>query len=170
MLPQLPFLWSNGVFHCSVSLRVIIVFRDITYVIIILYSWHLVICERFWLYVWNNWSCVMHMMSTWFSHKNQVWQVSSIQILKGEGDAFSQRKNSEWVPKHLSKVSNTSQSHDVINTKPQPQCMRVMLSETFINLMAGSAHWDWTLPVRATVGNTGRRPLKVASRKFHLPR
>jgi hypothetical protein len=38
----------------SVSLRVAIVFRDITYVIIILYSWHLVICEHFWPYVWNN--------------------------------------------------------------------------------------------------------------------
>jgi hypothetical protein len=29
-------------------LRVIIVFRDVTYVIIILYSWHFVICEHFW--------------------------------------------------------------------------------------------------------------------------
>jgi hypothetical protein len=48
VLLQLPFLWNYGVFHCSVSLRVIIVFREITYVIIILYSWHLVICEHFW--------------------------------------------------------------------------------------------------------------------------
>jgi hypothetical protein len=38
VLPRLPFLWSYGVFRCSVSLRVVIVFRDITYVIIILYS------------------------------------------------------------------------------------------------------------------------------------
>jgi hypothetical protein len=45
----LPFLWSYGVFHCSISLRVIIVFRYITYVIIILYSWHLVIWEHFWV-------------------------------------------------------------------------------------------------------------------------
>jgi hypothetical protein len=73
VLSQLSFLWSYGVFHCSVSLRVVIVFRDITYVIIILYSWHLVICEHFWPYVWNNWSWVMHTMSTWFWHKNQVW-------------------------------------------------------------------------------------------------
>jgi hypothetical protein len=51
VLPRLPFQWSYGVFRCSVSLRVIIVFRDITYVIIILYSWHLVICEHFWPYV-----------------------------------------------------------------------------------------------------------------------
>jgi hypothetical protein len=26
----------------------------------------LVICEHFWPYVWNNWSWVMHTMSTWF--------------------------------------------------------------------------------------------------------
>jgi hypothetical protein len=58
-----------GVFRCSILLRVIIVFRDIIYVIIILYSWHLVICELFWPYVWNNWSWGMHTMSTWFWHK-----------------------------------------------------------------------------------------------------
>jgi hypothetical protein len=38
VLPRLPFLWSYGVFRCSISLRVIIVFRFITYVIILLYS------------------------------------------------------------------------------------------------------------------------------------
>jgi hypothetical protein len=38
MLPWLSFLWSYGFFRCSVPLRVIIVFRDITCVIIILYS------------------------------------------------------------------------------------------------------------------------------------
>jgi hypothetical protein len=38
VLPRLPFLWSYGVFSYSVSLRVVVVFRDITYVIIILYS------------------------------------------------------------------------------------------------------------------------------------
>jgi hypothetical protein len=48
VLPQLPFMWSYGVFRCFVPLRVVIVFRDITYVIIILYSWHLIICEHFW--------------------------------------------------------------------------------------------------------------------------
>jgi hypothetical protein len=74
LLPQLSFLWCYGVFRYSVPLRVIIVFRDTVFVIIIiLYSWHLVICEHFWPYVWNNWSWVMHMMSTWFWHKNQVW-------------------------------------------------------------------------------------------------
>jgi hypothetical protein len=48
VLPRLSFLWSYGVFRYSISLRVIIVFRDITYVMIILYSLHLVICEHFW--------------------------------------------------------------------------------------------------------------------------
>jgi hypothetical protein len=47
VLPQLLFLLSYGVFHCSILMRVVIVFRDITYVIIIFYSWHLVICEHF---------------------------------------------------------------------------------------------------------------------------
>jgi hypothetical protein len=55
VLPRLSFLWCYGVFCYSVPLRVIIVFRDTIYVIIIiLYSCHLVICEHFWPYVWNN--------------------------------------------------------------------------------------------------------------------
>jgi hypothetical protein len=48
VLPRLLFLWSYEVFRYSISLRVIIVFRDIIYIIIILYSWHLIICEHFW--------------------------------------------------------------------------------------------------------------------------
>jgi hypothetical protein len=36
-LPRLLFLWCYGVFHCSVLLRVILVFKDIIYVITILY-------------------------------------------------------------------------------------------------------------------------------------
>jgi hypothetical protein len=35
---QLSFLWCYGLFRCSVPLRVVIVFRDTNYVIIILYS------------------------------------------------------------------------------------------------------------------------------------
>jgi hypothetical protein len=70
VLIQLPFLWCYGVFHYFTSPRVVIVFRDIIYVIIILYSWLLVICEHFWPYMWNNWSRVMHTMSTGFWHKN----------------------------------------------------------------------------------------------------
>jgi hypothetical protein len=80
VLPQLPFLCSYGIFHYSILLRVIIIFRDITYVIIIFYSWHLVICEHFWPYVWNNWSWVMHTMITWFWHKTWVWHPHSEEI------------------------------------------------------------------------------------------
>jgi hypothetical protein len=36
VLPRLLFLWCYGVFRCSIPLRVIIVFRDIIYVIIIM--------------------------------------------------------------------------------------------------------------------------------------
>jgi hypothetical protein len=37
VLPRLSFLWCYGVFRCFVSLRVVLVFKDIIYVIIILY-------------------------------------------------------------------------------------------------------------------------------------
>jgi hypothetical protein len=74
VLLRLSFLWCYGLFRYFILLRVNIVFRDTTYVIIILYSWDLVICEHFCPYVWNNWSCIMHTMSTWFWHKNWVWQ------------------------------------------------------------------------------------------------
>jgi hypothetical protein len=37
VLPRLPFLWCYEVFRCSVLLRVILVIKDIIYVIIILY-------------------------------------------------------------------------------------------------------------------------------------
>jgi hypothetical protein len=77
VLPRLLFLWSYGVFHCSILLRVVIVFKDITYVIILLYSWYLVIYEHFWPYVWNNWSWIMHTMNTWFWHKNRVWHTTN---------------------------------------------------------------------------------------------
>jgi hypothetical protein len=36
-LPRLPFLWCYVLFHYFISLRVILVFEDIIYVIIILY-------------------------------------------------------------------------------------------------------------------------------------
>jgi hypothetical protein len=65
-------LWSLPLFRFTESHHCL---RDTIYVIIILYSLHLVICEHFWPYVWNNWSWVMHMMSTWFWCKNQVWQI-----------------------------------------------------------------------------------------------
>jgi hypothetical protein len=47
VLPRLPFPWSHEVFHCSVSLWVVIAFRDIIYIIILFYLWHLIICEQY---------------------------------------------------------------------------------------------------------------------------
>jgi hypothetical protein len=64
-------LWSLLLFRFTWELSV---FRDIIYVIIILYSWYLVICKHFWSYMWNSWSWVMHTMSTWFCLQNRVWQ------------------------------------------------------------------------------------------------
>jgi hypothetical protein len=69
VLPRLPLLWSYGVFHCSVSLRIIIIFRDITYVIILLYSWHLVIYEHFLSICVEQLILGIHTMSTWFWYK-----------------------------------------------------------------------------------------------------
>jgi hypothetical protein len=37
VLPRLSFMWCYGVFRCSIPLRVIIVFRDTIYVIIIIH-------------------------------------------------------------------------------------------------------------------------------------
>jgi hypothetical protein len=88
VLPRLLFLWCYRVFHCSVPLRVVIVFRDTIYVIIILYSWHLAICEHFWPYVWNNWSLVMHTMSTWFCYKNRVWHLANDGTVTGSLRSF----------------------------------------------------------------------------------
>jgi hypothetical protein len=104
VLPQLSFLWCYGVFRYSVPLRVVIVFRDTIYVIIIiLYSWHLVICEHFWSYVWNNWSWVMHTMSTWFWHKNWVWHrpsqpaVSTFYLRAPPGLRLSIQQITNWA-------------------------------------------------------------------------
>jgi hypothetical protein len=45
VLPRVPFLWCYRVFRCSVLLRDVLVFKDIIYVIIILYI------RDIWLYV-----------------------------------------------------------------------------------------------------------------------
>jgi hypothetical protein len=54
--------------------KVVLVFRDIIYVINILYSWHLVICEHFWSICVKQLILSIHMMSTWFCLQNRVWQ------------------------------------------------------------------------------------------------
>jgi hypothetical protein len=71
---QLPFLWSYGVFHCFVLFWVILVFRDIICVIIVLYSCYLVICEHFLSVCVEQLIPGIYTMSTWFWHKNRVWQ------------------------------------------------------------------------------------------------
>jgi hypothetical protein len=76
VLPLLSFLWSYGVFRCSVSLRVNIVFRYIIYAINIFYSWHLVIYEHFLSVCVEQLILGIHTMSTWFWHKNRVWHTS----------------------------------------------------------------------------------------------
>jgi hypothetical protein len=64
VLPRLSFLWSYGVFRCSVLLRVVIVFRDIIYEINILFSWNLVICEHFLSVCVEQLILNIHMMNT----------------------------------------------------------------------------------------------------------
>jgi hypothetical protein len=103
VLPRLSFLWCYGVFRYSVLLRVIIVFRDTIYVLIILYSWHLVICEHFWPYVCNNWFWVMHTMSTWFWHKNRVWQKWCQSHINCRNASLDRRVLSESYFKYLQK-------------------------------------------------------------------
>jgi hypothetical protein len=88
-------LWSLSLFHSAESHHSL---RDTIYVIIILYSWHLVICEHFWLCVWNNWSWVMHTMSTWFWCKNWVWQLVSRQW--NESANQTQGRTAIWAIYH----------------------------------------------------------------------
>jgi hypothetical protein len=75
-LPRLLSMWCYGVFRYSVSFckRVALVFRDIIYVTNIIYSWHLVVCEHFWFVCVEQLILGTHAMSTWFWHKNWVWQ------------------------------------------------------------------------------------------------
>jgi hypothetical protein len=79
-LPQLPFLWCYGVFRCSLPfhMRVDLVFRDIIYVINIIYSSHLTIFEHFWSVCVEQLIMGIHMMSTWLWHKNRVWHSWSV--------------------------------------------------------------------------------------------
>jgi hypothetical protein len=108
------FLWCYGVFRYSVSLRVIIVLRDIIYVIIILYSWHLVICVYFWPYMWNNWSWVMHTMSPWFWQKN----------------GYGKTVNDLWV----TAIGNWTDCWIIISGQTWPPCMNQVLAHIYHDL------------------------------------
>jgi hypothetical protein len=55
-------------------MRLILVFRYIIFVINILYSWHLIICEHFLSVCVEQLILGIHMMSTWFCLQNRVWQ------------------------------------------------------------------------------------------------
>jgi hypothetical protein len=71
---RFPFLWCLESSTILFRLRVILVFRDIIYVIIILYSFHLAICEHFLSVCVEQLILGIHTMSTSFGHKNRVWQ------------------------------------------------------------------------------------------------
>jgi hypothetical protein len=73
--PQLPFLWCYRVFRYSVSLRVILVFKDIIYVTIIRYVydiWLSVSTFGFMCGTFDPGSCIRWVLS--FGVKNRVWQ------------------------------------------------------------------------------------------------
>jgi hypothetical protein len=70
-----PSCCSCGVIESSTILfhkRVVLVHSDIIYVINILYSWHLVICEHFWSMCVEQMILGTHAMSTWFCLQNRV--------------------------------------------------------------------------------------------------
>jgi hypothetical protein len=72
-----PSCCSRGVIESSDVLfykRIILVFRDIIYVINILYSWHLAIYEHFMSVCVEQLILDIHTMSTWFFLQNWVWQ------------------------------------------------------------------------------------------------
>jgi hypothetical protein len=77
-LPRLLFLWSFRVFRCSISLESCLVFKDILYVINILYSWHLVICEHFLSICVEQLILGIRTMSTCFCLQNRVWHFESV--------------------------------------------------------------------------------------------
>jgi hypothetical protein len=67
-----PGCYSCGVLESSAvpfHKRVVLVFRDFIYVINILYSWHLVICEHFLSVCVEQLILGIHTMSTWFCLK-----------------------------------------------------------------------------------------------------
>jgi hypothetical protein len=73
----LPDCCSYGVLESSAipfDMRVVLVFKDIIYIINILYSWHLVICDHFLCTCVEQLILGIHTMITWFCLQNQAWQ------------------------------------------------------------------------------------------------
>jgi hypothetical protein len=50
-------------------------------------------------YVWNNWSWVIHTMSTWFWHKKRVWQWMHVSLLL---NIHKKRKTTNYSPRERS--------------------------------------------------------------------
>jgi hypothetical protein len=74
--------WSLPLFHYT---RVVLVLRDFIYVINILYSWHLVICEYFLSVCVEQLILGIHTTSTQFFLQNRVWQALSPSTKLTEG-------------------------------------------------------------------------------------
>jgi hypothetical protein len=72
VLPRLPFLWCYGVFRYSILLRVILVFKDTIYVIIILYIHD----------IWLSVSTFGRMCGT-INHGSRIWWVLGFGIKTG---------------------------------------------------------------------------------------
>jgi hypothetical protein len=73
-LLRLLFLWRYVVFCCSTAQENCLVFRDNSYVVNVLYSRHLAICEHFISVCVEQMILGTHGMSTWFCLQNRVWQ------------------------------------------------------------------------------------------------
>jgi hypothetical protein len=99
---------SCGVMESSIillRLRVILVFRDIIYVIIVFYLWHLVISEHFLSVCVEQLILGIHTMNTWFWHKNRVWQLEEEFLVDKNEVRDSEVCGRMW---HMSKSQNRS--------------------------------------------------------------
>jgi hypothetical protein len=106
VLPRLPFLWCYGVFRYSILLRVILVFKDTIYVIIILYIHD----------IWLSVSTFGRMCGT-INHGSRIWWVLGFGIKTGYDsmpDNGATENNRVLAPKSRSNswlVTNTTLCH-----------------------------------------------------------
>jgi hypothetical protein len=107
-LPRLPFLWCYGVFRCSVSLRVVLVFKDIIYVIIIFYI-HV---------IWLSVSAFGHMCRT-IDPGSCIWWVPSFGIKPGMTNHLRRVKNEIYI-----KANNSME-------KGKWDCLDMILSQSW---------------------------------------